>query len=195
MSICRDSDLTARITGLEVRLARRSAEVEMLKAAVAACQDARRTPSPPDTPQVGHKNMPVIAGTIHRLLSICPPLVTSLHTLCCLAAGCSWSAAGPEPCTRHRSLRDIECCVQAPLRPVPVRVAPDPMPRLLSADSAGQFVVSLDGRVVLGSGPYAGKFLSQVQSGTSSACAQLPCRLHYHMCTAWQLCCCIQAGS
>lgn len=52
--MCRDSDLTARITGLEVRLARRSAEVEMLKAAVAACQaDARRTPSPPGTPQVG----------------------------------------------------------------------------------------------------------------------------------------------
>jgi hypothetical protein len=37
------------------------------------------------------------------------------------------------------------------------------MPRLLSADSAGQFVVSLDGRVVLGSGPYAGKPLSQVR--------------------------------
>lgn len=53
--------------------------------------------------------------------------------------------------------------MQAPLRPVPIRAAADPMPRLLSADSAGQFVVSLDGRVVLGSGPYAGKPLSQVR--------------------------------
>ena len=53
--------------------------------------------------------------------------------------------------------------MQPPLRPVPRRAVPDPMPRLLSADSAGQFVVSLDGRVVLSSGPYAGKPLSQAR--------------------------------
>lgn len=56
---CRDSDLTARITGLEVRLARRSAEVEMLKAAVLACTadcpSSVNAPSPPVTPQVSPK--------------------------------------------------------------------------------------------------------------------------------------------
>ena len=46
---------------------------------------------------------------------------------------------------------------------MPIRAAADPVPRLLGADSAGQFVVSLDGRAVLGSGPYAGKPLSQVR--------------------------------
>lgn len=49
----RDSDLTERITGLEVRLARRSAEVQMLKAAVAAVQAHARPPSPPAAPEVG----------------------------------------------------------------------------------------------------------------------------------------------
>ena len=58
------------------------------------------------------------------------------------------------------------------------------MPRLLSADSAGQFVVSLNGRVVLGSGPYAGKPLSQVRLApsrcSSHACAHL-CTQQSHM--------------
>ena len=89
MSHRRDSDLTARITGLEVRLARRSAEVEMLKAAVAACQaDARRTPSPPATPQVGDRGTPLIEKPL--MPSICPPCGSVCRRI---AAGYAWSGS------------------------------------------------------------------------------------------------------
>ena len=88
---CRDSDLTARITGLEVRLARRSAEVEMLKAAVAACQADAETPSPPATPQVNTYSPQACNHPLTRM----PAGRCGRSSACCMlgSTDCRWHSA------------------------------------------------------------------------------------------------------